>query len=328
MAIETPVQVLQRLREQQRQERLAQSKAGTEAIQRARTPSEKGFNIGQAIGGAFAQGFQQERAGPLEESEVYKQAQARRALLAVDPLDTKGLRNNIKIAADQGDYEVSNYLTDRLLEAEKLRLMQEQVDVSRLGAEAKGGGKDAKWEDWDKDLRNRFTSQIKNLDWVKDINNEDEEAAVGDAVVARAESIWNALQKKGMDVSQDRVMDIATKMAQKHFHKGLTDDTFDFGGFSADAGPFSALGLGETSAPVKGTKPQPPAVGTIVGNKRFIGGDASDPSRWKVVKKEEEEVEALPEGAKRGKRGGGAGTTKLTDIKVPTGQAVGRKRRN
>lgn len=328
MAIETPVQVLQRLREQARQERLAQQSAATQRISRARPGRDRGFSVGQAFGEALAGGALERMGTQPEESEVYKQAQQRAEWMNVDPLDSNALKANIKASADAGDYEVSQYLTQRLMEAERLRLMQEQVDATRAKTDK---GSDKKWKNWDKDFRNRAGATISEQSWLKDINDEEEEAKVTDAILARAESQWNQLREQGVDIPRERIVKIVSRDASRHFQPGILNDTFDFNGFQADLGSLSQFlpGGGDTGATTTNTQAAPP-VGTIKDGHRFTGGDPALPANWEKLdtapaSKEEETFTPEPT---RGRRGGATGTTKLEDFTIPTAKRVGRRKRS
>lgn len=288
MAIESPVQVLQRLREQARQERLVRAQEPHKRFLTARRPKQKAKAFGAQIGTALAQALLPE--DDLSKDPAVQQAEARAEWLNVAPDDIAGLKANIKASAEAGDYEVSSYLTDRYIQAERLRL-------ARLNAEKTDEKpKSWKWKHWQTDTRNTLSAQAREENWVKDINNEEEEQKVADAIVSRAESLWNTWRERGIDVEPERAYSLAVRTAQKHFEPGFFNDTFNFEGFRDDFSSSFNLGAdkfeGEEDEITTPTpRKAPPKRGEVRNGYRFLGGDPADAANWRKVGSAPEEEE-------------------------------------
>jgi len=284
MAIETPVEVLRRLREESSKRRLARAQAPAQAFTKARTGQEKAGAFGQQIGTALAQAFTPEQ--DLEQSPEVIQARQRKQFLDVAPDDIAGLKRNISLANKAEDYEVARFLTNQYVQAEKIKLGKDTL----AAREAKDADKDTKkwkWKHWQTDTRKILRGQASELDWVKDLNDEDEEEKVTGSIVARAESLWNTWREKGLDISPERAFSIASTTAGKHFQKGTFDDTFDFEGFQTDFSRTMGLGSDKFLNEKEDKKPKfvAPKVGEVRNGWRFLGGDWKDQSRWKKAEK-------------------------------------------
>jgi len=281
MAIETPVDVLRRLREETRQRRVARAEVPAQAFRKARTGKEKATAFGGQIGAALAQAFATEQ--DLEQDPKVIQARQRKQWLDVAPDDVEGLKRNISLANKAEDYEVARFLTDQYVQAERIRLAKDTLEARE---EKIDKPKKWKWKHWQTDTRNILRGQASELDWVKDINDDDEEEKVTGSIVARAESLWNTWREKGLDISPERAYSIASTTASKHFQKSMFGDTFDFEGFQTD---FSqTMGLGDdkflsTKEEDKKPKFTPPKAGEVRDGWRFLGGDWKDQSRWRKV---------------------------------------------
>ena len=284
MAIETPVEVLRRLREESAKRRLSRAEAPAQAFRQARTGRGRASAFGQQIGTALAQAVQGEP--DYEESPQLIQARQRKQLLNVAPDDIAGLKANISLANESEDYEVARFLTDQYVQAERIKLAKDTL-AAREAKDAAGDKPKAwKWKHWQTDTRKILRGQASELSWVKDLNDDDEEEKVTGSIVARAESLWNTWREKGLNISPERAFSIASTTAGKHFKGGTFDDTFDFKGFQTD---FSqTMGLGEDKfLNNEEDKPKftPPKAGEVRRGHRFIGGDYKNPKNWRKVEK-------------------------------------------
>lgn len=300
MAIETPVDVIRRLREQSRQESLSRAQRGKAGFLQARQGAAKTEALGAQLGGALSEALAGEE--DLEERPEVQQARQRSEWLNVAPDDIQGLKDNIQAAHEAQDYEVGNYLTDRYIEAEKLRLAKLNLAAKQAGDKPK----EWKWKHWQTDTRNTLAEQAREEAWIRDINDEEEEQRVADSIVSRAESLWNSWRERGIMIEPERAYSLAAKSASKHFKPGLLDDTFDFEGFRDDfSGSFSVGADKYEGEEDKITTPAPkkkavPKVGEERNGYRFLGGDPSDATRWKKVGGKVEEpqyrIKTLPSG--------------------------------
>lgn len=139
MAIETPTEVLLRLREQAKRERLSRAQQPYQQFLAARNPADRATAFGAQIGTALAQAFTPEE--DLEASPEVVQAQKRQQWLSVDPGNAEQIKANIKSAADAGDYDVANYLTDLYYKARTLDL-----NAQRTQADLQPKGKDPEYK--------------------------------------------------------------------------------------------------------------------------------------------------------------------------------------
>lgn len=139
MAIETPVDVLRRLREQARQEQVAKAAVPAQAFRSARTGKQKASAFGGQIGAALAKAFSD--TPDLEQDPAVLQAKQRQQWLNVSPDDVAGIKANIKAAADAGDYEVARYLTDMFYKSEQLRLKGIEAAADAAGTPRKDQSK-------------------------------------------------------------------------------------------------------------------------------------------------------------------------------------------
>ena len=225
MAIETPVEVLRRLREESSKRRLARAEAPAQAFSQARSGKEKAGAFGQQIGTAIAQAFRGEP--DLEQSPQVIQARKRSKLLNIDPTDVNALKKGIKIASEGEDYEVANRLITIMRQQQALDLQKLNINTKKDIADSKPK-KVYKYERYDTDFRKQTMAQ---LDTDSDISNlEDVHMEVAKpAIVLASEGIYNKNREGGGKMTRPQ----ATALALKHSKAFIIDD-FGFNSFNQE----------------------------------------------------------------------------------------------
>lgn len=195
----------------------------------------------------------------VEPPEIQMARTRQEIMQTIDLNDPLQVAQAGKAALDKEDISFGTWLYDR---ANKLQQQKSLLDIEKGKLEAAkdkaGKPKEWKWKHWQPGIRNNFASTTRELDWVKDINNEEQEERVADAINARAEDLWNTYREQGANISQQQAYGLAAQTASRHFKAGILDDTFDFEGFSTDMATSFNLGsgsYGETEKPkAKGSK--------------------------------------------------------------------------
>lgn len=290
MAIETPVEVLRRLREENRQQQLQEQSAAVKRTQSARPGRDRAFAFGQNLGGALAQGAVDEVTGKNapEESEVYKQAKRRSEWLGVAPDDVAGIKQNIKAANDAEDYEAAKYLTDMYYRAKAFQLQEKKIN-----ADANKGGKSWKYKTFTATDTKLLAPQVQNAMASGNLEKSQIEPATN-AVVSAAENLWNLRREQGDDTfTKQEAMEIATKFASNYIVDDWGMNSFDSAKFSSEFANVVGQARGISTGVSDGSGQTGPAKavvrkGTRKGDYIFIGETGDDPndkSNWKKIGK-------------------------------------------
>jgi len=289
MAIETPIDVLKRLRETRRQEQMAQRQAPRKDFTQARTGKQQATAFGGQIGIALAQAFSDEP--DHEQSPEVIQARRRAIWMGVAPDDVKGLKAATKAAYEAQDYDAGKVMSDRYIQAEKLRLARDTLSAKQ---NKDGAPKRHEVKHWPKGVREDFAAISSQIPWVQTIDDDDAQEKVANAINAKAEDIWNAMRTSGADMSKQTAYSLARASANRYYDKGFwgMGDSFNFEGF-ADDQTIRTRGVDygdKEEAPVTKTAPRY-KVGDIKDGYRLIRANWKDKNNWKPIDATEDDVE-------------------------------------
>lgn len=213
MAIETPVDVLRRLREESRQRRVASAKAPAQAFRKARTGRERATAFGGQIGAALAKAFGGEE--DFEQDPKVIQARKRAKLLSIDQTDVPSLRKGIQIATEDQDYEVANYLLKSMRDQQRLDLQREALE-SREKIASDKPKKGYKYERYDTDFRKQTMAQLDTDSEITNLEDSHMEVAKP-AIVLASEGIYNKNREGGGKMTRPQATAIALEQAKKGF---------------------------------------------------------------------------------------------------------------
>lgn len=275
MAIESPVDVLRRLRETAKQQRLARTQKAESEILDARTGSEKSQRVGSMFGEAL---FNKFNAPDHEQDPAVLQAKARQKLLDVDVGDANALKQRAAIAAKIGDYEVSSYLTNLYYKARG-------ADTADVKAAASGKKpKEWRYKNFTGEDRKLYSSQVGNA--FSDANLEDTQAEpASDAVIAAAENLWNLRRERGdKEFTKAEAVQMASKFAKNYVVDDWGYNSFDSARFTSDF----AETVGRYRGAISG-QPAPKRQGIPNGTRKgdyiFTGTEEDNPNDKKLWKK-------------------------------------------
>jgi hypothetical protein len=249
----SPSQQLQELRKEAVQQRLAPLDVAQQAFATAPTLSGRLGALGQSIGAGLGGLAFSPTEEELKERPEVKMAENRQKLLQLDPEDKKGVLAGYQKAVEQGDFQAAQFALERLDRINQLALQREILKTKKQAADA-NASKPKKRKPWSKDLRDGFKAQVRGLDWVKDINSDDEEQQVAESVVSAAESLWQKMREEGKDIKDTSAISTIAGTAKKSFKKSFFGDTFDFDEF-------------QTSLNALGVTPPSPSGFKVVGRK-------------------------------------------------------------
>jgi len=231
MAIETPVEVLRRLREESSKRRLARAQAPAQAFTKARTGQERAGAFGQQIGTALAQAFTPEQ--DLEQSPEVIQARQRSKLLSIDPTDVDAMKIGIKIATDSQDYEVANYMLKNMRDQQALDLHREAITYREMIAEDRAKVKPKKpykYESYSTDFRKQTMTQLDADDAVSGLEDVHMVAAKS-AITLASEGIYNKNREGGGKMTRPEATDLALKQSKSFIIDDWGANSFNAEGY-------------------------------------------------------------------------------------------------
>lgn len=231
LGFETPEQIRERISKRFQTQERARYENAAQNFARAGTHAGRMGALGQQLGMTLRGAFSGDQPDFSTDPEVVQAQERQDVITSINLNNPEEVANAGKVALDNKDVAFGTWLYDR---ANQLSQQQARLDIEQSKLDAKKSTKDWKWKHWQEGIRDNFAATTAELEWVKDINNEEQEADVASAVNARAEDLWNTYRERGADISQQQAYNLAARTAKNYFKGGFLNDTFDFDGYAND----------------------------------------------------------------------------------------------
>ena len=182
-----------------------------------------------------------------------QQAQVRQ-----DTIKSIDLNDPVQVAAaasqamEGEDVQFGTWLYDR---ANRLQQQRDNLNLERAKLDAAAGKQKWKYKHWSEGNRKVHTNSLQNVDYIKDISNEEIRSQASSAIIGGAESLWNYKRELGDDdYTMTEAVNDVTDFGSNYFVKNWWEDSFDVKAFNA--GLSDAFGMKGRPAPKKTAAPK------------------------------------------------------------------------